>query len=223
VRGDAVLGFTKLFLSMWSMASKRSEDYAAYCENCKENITDGGYYIPFGSGPAPLYPSKVGQRAFTDIINQAERYVYITTPYLIIDFELTAALIGAAERGVDVRIITPGIADKKLVKVMTKSSYAALCRAGVRIYEYTPGFIHEKMLVSDDAYAVIGTINLDYRSLVHHFEDALWIYSSPTVLAARQGFLETETRCREVDKNAARLSFAEWLVKCGMRIFAPLL
>ena len=223
VRGAAVHGFTKLFLSMWAMASKKEEKYDKYFPICKEKITDFGYYIPFGSGPAPLYSGRVGQRAFTDIINQAERYVYITTPYLIIDHDLTAALTGAAERGVDVRIITPGIADKRLIKVMTKSSYSALIRAGVKIFEYTPGFIHEKLMVSDDLYAVIGTINLDYRSLVHHFEDALWIYSSPTVIAARDSFINIQSVSREIDTQEAGLGFFEWLVKCCMRIFAPLL
>lgn len=223
VRGAAVRGFTKLFLSLWAMASKKEEQYEKYFPECKEKVTDCGYYIPFGSGPSPLYPGRSGQRAFTDIINQAEKYVYITTPYLIIDYDLTVALMSAAERGVDVRIITPGIADKRLIKVMTKSSYSSLIRAGVRIFEYTPGFIHEKMMVSDDLYAIIGTINLDYRSLVHHFEDALWIYGSPTVLSARDSFFNTERESKEIDSDSAELGFFEWVVKCSVRIFAPLL
>lgn len=223
VRGDAVTGFVKMFLTMWEMSSRHDGDFGNYLPKSKEELSDSGYYIPFGSGPSPLYPAKVGKRAIIDIINQATKYVYITTPYLIIDFDLTSALIGAEERGVDVRIITPGIADKKMVKVMTKSAYPKLIGAGVRIFEYTPGFIHEKLLVSDDKYCIIGTINFDYRSLVHHFEDALWIYGSPTVTDARDSFLETESVSHEVTAEEARLNFFEVCVKCVLGIFAPLL
>lgn len=220
--GNAVFGFVKLFISTWDMAEGSQSDYESLLPAPSE-VSDGGFYIPFGSGPSPLYPSKVGKRAIIDIINQAKRYVYITTPYLIIDYDLTGALIGAEERGVDVRIITPGVPDKRLVKVMTKSAYPALISGGVRIYEYTPGFIHEKLIVSDDEYALIGTINMDYRSLVHHFEDALWIYKSPTVAAARAGFEATLAASSEVDPSSARLSFGEWVIKCMLRLFAPLL
>jgi cardiolipin synthase len=184
---------------------------------------DGGFYIPFGSGPSPMYSRPVGKRAILDIINQAERYAYITTPYLIIDFELTEALIGAVERGVDVRIITPGIADKKIVKIMTKSSYLGLVSHGVKIYEYTPGFIHLKAIVSDDRYAMVGTINLDYRSLEHHFEDALWCYGSPIVAHIKEDIEKTLEVSNFVSVEQARLTFFEWLIKHLLRIFAPLL
>ena len=223
LRGEAVNGLTRLFISLWDMTSGSASDFEKYITKCQEKVTDHGYYMPFGSGPGPLYPGKSGKRVFEDLINQARRYVYITTPYLIVDFDLTSSLIGAAERGVDVRIITPAKADKRLVKVMTKSSYAQLIAAGVKIYEYTPGFIHEKLVVSDDVYAVIGTINFDYRSLVHHFEDAVWICGSPTVAAARDGFLDTLSRSAEISEEEARLKLHEWVVKCLLRIFAPLL
>ncbi len=224
LEGDAVLGLLKQFLSSWDFTCRQIGDYEHYFSTVKpaEN-SDGGYYIPFGSGPAPLYKRPVGKNAFLNIINQAEKYVYITTPYLIIDYDLTEALCNAALRGVDVKIATPGIADKKIVKVMTKSSYPYLMDAGVNIYEYTPGFIHEKTLVSDDLYAVIGTINFDYRSLVHHFENAVWIFNSPTVINARVGYTELLERCTKIEGKKARLSLSEWLFRNIVRLFAPLL
>ncbi len=227
VFGMAVEGFLKLFLSSWDYTAREHSDYDALFSDFKDPIDppsgDGGFYIPFSSGPAPLYESSIGKGSLIDIINQSCDYVYITTPYLIIDYDLTEALRGAAKRGVDVRIITPGRADKKLVKIMTKSSYPHLMEAGVKIYEYLPGFIHEKLLVSDDKSAVIGTINFDYRSLVHHFEDALWIYSSPTVIKAKEEFLNTISVSDEIDEKEARLSTIERLIRNLMRVFAPLL
>ena len=222
--GHAVEGFMKLFLSLWDFTARTVSDYERLLSSVTEaEEPDGGYYLPFGTGPHPIYKSSVGKRAFLNIINRAERYVYITTPYLVVDYDLTEAICNAAARGVDVRIVTPGIADKKIIKIMTKSSYPTLMRAGVKIFEYAPGFIHEKTLVADDKYAVIGTINLDYRSLMHNFECAVWIYSSPTVVAARDAFLTTLEDCAKMNGRFARLTFFEWLVRCGVKIFAPLL
>ena len=158
-----------------------------------------------------------------NLINQAQRYVNITTPYLIIDYELTEALRCAALRGVEVEIITPGIPDKKLVNVMTRSAYPFLIETGVRIYEYTPGFIHEKTVVVDDLFAVIGTINFDYRSLVHHFENAVWMYKTQTVAAAREDFLKTRECSRIMDGRRARLTFFERTLRAVIKLFAPLL
>ncbi|MBQ7326542.1 MAG: cardiolipin synthase [Clostridia bacterium] len=222
--GDAVGGLMKHFLSSWDFTCGTISDYDRYfsaVEPCK--FSDGGYYLPFGSGPAPIYERPVGKNAFLNLINQARNYVYITTPYLIIDYELTQALCNAALRGVDVRIITPGIPDKKKVKIMTKSSYPYLMKAGVKIYEYIPGFIHEKTFVCDDKYAVIGTINFDYRSLAHHFENAVWMYASPTVLVAKDEFLKTVTESERVDDKRSRLTLGEWITKNAIRLFAPLL
>lgn len=182
-----------------------------------------GYLIPFGSGPAPAYLEPVGKNTLMNLIGIARRYLYITTPYLIIDYDLTEALRSAAKRGVDVRIITPAIADKKMVKIMTKSSYPRLIEAGVRIFEYTPGFIHEKLLVSDDRYAVVGTINLDYRSLVHHFEDGLWLFDDPEIPKMRDCFLSTESKSCEIPMESAGLGVRELVVRSLVRIFSPLL
>ena len=223
LEGEAVRGLCRLFLSLWELTSGEREKYGGFLNTGAGQNSDGGYYIPFGSGPRPMYAHQVGKRTFLDIINQAEQYVYITTPYLIIDFDLSEALRGAALRGVDVRIITPAKADKPMVKVMTKSSYPHLMESGVKIYEYTPGFIHSKTLACDDRYAVIGTINLDYRSLVHHFEDGVWMYMSPTVIDIRRDFLSTMAQSHRMTKDEARLNLFEWAVRCGIRLFAPLL
>ncbi len=224
LEGDAVCGLLKLFLGSWDFTSKTISDYEELISTVSSaEASDGGFYIPFGSGPSPIYKRPVGKNVFLNIINQAERYVYITTPYLIIDYDLTESLRNAALRGVDVRIVTPGVADKKKVKIMTKSAYPHLMEAGVKIYEYTPGFIHEKTLVCDDEYAVVGTINFDYRSLVHHFENAVWIYKSETVLTAKAEFLATLEVSMQADAALSRLTFLEWVVRNGIRLFAPLL
>ena len=224
IEGDAAEGFLRLFILSWDFTANSLTDLKRYLPSENETReSDGGYYIPFGSGPAPIYERPVGKNVLLNIINQAESYVYITTPYLVIDYDLTESLRNAALRGVDVRIITPGIADKKIVKVMTKSAYPYLMNAGVRIYEYSPGFIHEKTVVSDDSYAVIGTINLDYRSFVHHYEDAVWIYGSPVVLNIRDEFLRTVSVSNQKDAREAKLSPLEWVVRNLVRIFAPLL
>ena len=224
IEGRAVSGFLKMFLSSWDHTSGELSDAALYADTVSAaRESDGGFYLPFGSGPAPIYSRPVGKNALLNLINQAERYFYVTTPYLIVDYDLTESLANAAGRGVDVRIITPRLADKRLVKLMTKSAYPYLIRSGVRIYEYAPGFIHEKTVVCDDAYAIVGTINLDYRSLVHHYEDAVWIYGSPTVLKIREEFMKTVSVSNQKDSKEARLSLAERITRNLIRIFAPLL
>lgn len=224
IRGLAVGGLLKLFLSSWDFVSKTISDYDALLSSVEEaDNPDGGYYLPFGSGPNPIYRRQVGKNCFLNIINQAERYVYITTPYLIIDYDLTESLRNAALRGVDVRIITPGIADKKAVKIMTKSSYPYLIEAGVKIYEYAPGFIHEKLIVSDGEYAVVGTINFDFRSLVHHFECAVWMHKTDTVDLIKDGFCQTLADSVRVSSDKSRLTFTEWVLRNAVRLFFPLL
>ncbi len=230
LEGDAVKGFARMFLVMWDITQGVTSDYGKYLtrgttdtEKEGETVDDGGYYLTYGSGPLPIYPIHVGERAFLDLINRAERYLYITTPYLIVGYDLTDALRGAAQRGVDVRIITPRAADKKLVKLLTKSSYPYLMEAGVKIYEYVPGFIHEKTLVSDDAYAIVGSINFDYRSLIHHYENAVWMYGTPTVPLIRESFEQTLRETELMTRKRARLTVKEWIVRCLVRLIAPLL
>ena len=224
LRGEALRGLIKEFFTGWDLTARTVSDYGYYLD-CVESVEngDGGYYLPFSSGPAPIYQRPVGKNAFLNLINQARNYVYITTPYLVIDYDMTEALCNAALRGVDVRIITPGIPDKKKVWIMTQSAYPYLMKSGVKIYEYTPGFIHEKCFVADDKYAVIGTINFDYRSLVHNYENAVWMYVSPTCLSVRDEFMQTLKHCRQIDENKCKLSIRDWIIRNGIRLFAPLL
>ena len=223
--GAAALGFARLFLMLYDFTTGKHSDYGKYlsfeADECAH--AQGGFLIPFGSGPAPIYPERVGKNALMNIINSSKGYLYITTPYLIIDYDITEAIRAAARRGVDVRIITPGIADKKIVKIMTKSSYPYLIRAGVRIFEYLPGFIHEKLIVSDDKFAVVSTINFDYRSLVHHFEDGLWICGGSVVEQIRESFMKTEGASGEILPSEAKMGFGERIIRNLIRIFAPLL
>lgn len=225
IKGFGALGFVKLFLTMWDLTVGSVSNYIGYFSDIPDMSAedDGGYYIPFGSGPAPVYARPVGKNAFLNVINQAERYVYITTPYLIIDYTLTEALRCAARRGVEVVIVTPAKADKKRVKVMTKSAYPSLMCDGVKIMEYTPGFIHEKIMISDDKYAIVGSINFDYRSLVHHYEDALWMYNTKTVISIRDELYKTMSVSHRITDEEARLTPYECAVRNTLRLFAPLL
>ena len=223
IYGNAVIGLTALFLSLWELSSKGDEDISRFLCTRADAMGDGGFYIPYGSGPSPAYKRPVGKGVLLDIINQAHSYLYLTTPYLVIDYDLTEALRGAAARGVDVRIITPGIADKKIVKVMTKSSYPYLLDGGVQIFEYSPGFIHEKTVVCDDLYATVGTINLDYRSLVHHYEDGVWMYGTATVSEIRDAYMKTLADSKKITAKEARLNLLERLIRNAVRLIAPLL
>ena len=166
----------------------------------------------------------MGENVYLNIINQAKRYVYIATPYLIIDNEMMTALCLASKRGVDVRIITPGIPDKKLVFLLTQSYYQQLLEAGVRIFEYTPGFIHAKNFVCDDEIAVVGTINLDYRSLYLHFECATWMYQCQAVGQVKEDMTATFEDSREITLDMCR---RQNIFRRGMqsilRLFAPML
>jgi cardiolipin synthase len=224
LEGMAVRGLIELFLVGYTLASGKSTDFGKYLLDVSpsENA-DNGYYLVFGSGPDPMYKEPVGKNAFINVINQAKDYIYITTPYLIIDFDLTEALRGAAKRGVDVRIITPNIPDKPLVKLLTESSYPYLMQGGVSIFEYTPGFIHEKNLICDDKYAIIGTINLDYRSLVHNYEDAVWMYNAPIIETMRNEFMNTLSVSSLVTRASAKHTLKEKIVRTVVKMFAPLL
>jgi len=227
VSGKAALGFTSLFISLYDMTSRSFSDYGELFpspeDESRKSERKNGFVLPIGTGPMPFYKNQVGKNALMNIIGSVERYVYITTPYLIIDYDLTEALIRAAGRGVDVRIITPGIADKRFIKIMTKSAYPTLSSGGVRIFEYKEGFIHEKLLVADDKVAMIGTVNLDYRSLVHHFEDALVIFLSDEIMRIKDGAMDTLSHSHEITGDDTKLNFAEKAMRSLVRIFFPLL
>ena len=223
LKGEAVFNLTVMFLSMWDYLDSTTgkTDYSRYYptvwdENAK------GYVQPFADNP--LDDEAVGETVYLNLINKAKRYVYITTPYLILSSEMFTALTSAAKCGVDVRIITPHIPDKWYVHAVSRSHYQPLIEAGVKIYEYTPGFIHAKTFVVDDDYAVVGTINLDYRSLYLHFECAVWMYQTPSVAQVRDDFFKTQQISQEITLEECRsLSFPRRLGRSVLRVFAPLM
>lgn len=184
---------------MWNAIEHTDNDYNKYLD-----ATDGTYkavmkdcYVqPYSDNP--LGQDRIGEDVYLNILKNAKDYVYITTPYLIITDEMERELRLAVKRGVDVRIVTPGIPDKKLVYRITRSYYEPLCSAGVRIYEYTPGFCHAKQWVCDDEVSVVGTINMDYRSLYLHFENAVFIYNKATALSVKQDMLNNFEAGHEV-------------------------
>ena len=180
-----------------------------------------GWIAPYGE--TPLDDVNVGQNIYENILNQAKRYCYIFTPYLIIDTDMINALIMAAKRGVDVRIVTPGIPDKKIVYNITRSFYSQLIAGGVKIYEYTPGFIHAKVFVSDDRIATVGTLNLDYRSLYLHFENGIYLYDAKGVLDVKKDAEETLSVSHRVTAEESRRSLIHTFLFSIIRIFAPLM
>lgn len=222
LEGTAVRSLTILFLSIWNVQSAQRlpvDDYLA----APAPAANDGCIIPFGDGPAPVDEYDIGKGVYMNMINAARDYLYITTPYLICDHELLSALRTAALRGVDVRLITPHIPDKKTVFLMTRSNYAQLLRDGVKIFEYTPGFIHAKNFVCDDKFAVCGTINLDYRSLVHHFECGAWMYDTAIVADMKADFLKTQAVSEQMREDMALLKPWQLISARVMKVFSPLL
>lgn len=220
LHGDAVWSLTVMFLALWDYVRNEQDEFDAFAPT--DTVAAPGYVQPFND--SPLDNDAVGENVYMNIINRAKEYVYITTPYLIIDNEMITALSTAAKSGIDVRIITPHVADKKIVHSLTRSHYEVLLAAGVRIYEYTPGFIHAKSFVSDDEYGVVGTINLDFRSLYLHYECAAWMYQTPAVAAIKQDFLATLARSQEVPPDAClKVRGLRRLGLSILRIFAPLM
>ena len=221
LEGDAVWSMTVSFLSMWDFTRNEEERFAPFHPDPAHGGAEG-YVQPYHDCPWDEEP--VGQTVYLNLINRAKKYVYITTPYLIIDYSITMALTSAAKSGVDVRIITPHIPDKKTVFEVTRAYYQELLEAGVQIFEYEPGFIHSKNFVVDDLYATVGTVNLDYRSMFLHFENGVVLYDTPTVAEIRDDFLDTQTKCLMVTETECRL--VPWyrkLVRSILKIFAPLL
>ena len=169
-----------------------------------------------------MYPRSVGEDVYINIINMARRYLYIMTPYLIIDYRLREALILAAERGVDVRIVVPHIPDKKVAFALTRSNYMALIKGGVKIYEYTPGFVHAKGFLADDKIAVVGTINLDYRSFLHHYENAVLMYCTAAIPAIKEDMLRTiAASSLQTEEDAKKNVVWRWVCEIA-KLFAPL-
>ncbi len=202
LKGPAARSFTLMFLQMWYIGEENT-DYDTWLSAPVEEYGDAaGYVMPYCDSPLDEY--KAGEAVYMDILYRATDYVHIMSPYLILDGELETALCFAAQRGVDVKLILPGIPDKKVAYSLAKTHYRALHEAGVKIYEYTPGFVHAKSFVSDDTKAVVGTINLDYRSLYHHFECATYIYKTECVPEIEKDFQETLAKCRTVTTESIK-------------------
>ena len=198
LKGEAVWNMTVMFMHMWSVVngSRTPMEHELHMPHRyhPEAFEEDGFVQPYSD--TPLDGEVLGENVYLNIINRARKYVYICTPYLIIDNEMMTALCLAAKSGVDVRIMTPGVPDKKMVFLLTQSYYEQLLEAGVRVYEYQPGFLHAKSFVCDDEIAVVGTINLDYRSLYFHFENGVWFYKNKVVADIFQDFKETSELLR---------------------------
>lgn len=222
LQGDAVWGFTTMFLEMWNAFNTPEDVFEQFRPPRSLTACFGtdGYVQPFADSPVDDEPT--GENVYIELLAQARHYAYIFTPYLIIDNEVKSALRLAAKRGVDVRIVTPGIPDKTLAYRLTRSNYAPLLEAGIRIYEYTPGFLHAKSCVCDDELAFIGTINIDYRSLYLHFECGTLLYKTNTVMDLKQDFLDTLDNCREVQPGEFSNKLFGRLFNAVLRLFAPL-
>ena len=221
IKGDAVKSFTLMFLQMWSIEEKNPE-FKKYLEYDTKAEEAEGFVIPYGD--CPLDDDKLGERVYMDILNRSHKYVHIMTPYLILDGELETAIKFAAERGVEVSIILPGIPDKKAVNALAKTHYKSLLESGVNIYEYTPGFVHAKVCVSDDVNAVVGSINLDYRSLYHHFECATYMPGVSCIKDIEKDFQETVAKCTHVTAETIKKEkIAVKVTGVLLKAIAPLL
>ena len=225
MKGQAAQSFALMFLEMWGIEEKELEfDRFLGTDASFGRLGEKapGYVMPYGD--CPLDDERVGERVYMDILNRAHKYVHIMTPYLILDGEMETALKFAAERGVDVKLILPGIPDKLAAYALAKSHYRSLLDSGVKIYEYTPGFVHAKLFVSDDREGVVGTINLDYRSLYHHFECAAYLYGVPCLADMEADYQATLTQCQTVTYETLKAEpWTRKLLGCIMKAVAPLM
>lgn len=222
LQGDAVRSFTQMFLQMWYFDEKKPEFSPFLSAPTNPPAHSTGFILPFGD--CPLDNDKVGKQVYMDILNRAERYVHILSPYLILDGDLENAMVFAAERGVDVSIVIPGISDQMVPHALACTHYKPLLEAGVKIYEYTPGYVHAKVFVSDDREAVVGTINLDYRSLYHHFECATYLNGVACIGDIEADFLQTMEKSKEITlENRKEIKFSRRLLGFLAKAVAPLL
>ena len=221
MEGEAVRGLTLIFLQMWGATQKEPIDPVPFLKPAHSPNPSDAVVVPYAD--TPLDEEPVGENVYINLINHADEYVYLTTPYLIISDEMQRALTLAARRGVDVRIVTPGIPDKKMVFRVTRSHYARLAAHGVRIFEFTPGFVHAKQAVADGKAAVVGTINLDYRSLYLHFENACWFSGCDAVGDVKSDFEDLFTQSREVTGQYRVRTVAVRGLDCLLRLFSPLM
>jgi len=224
LRGDAAWSFTVMFLQMWRLSGGEAEDdISRYMPQSDpfDHLPRNGYVQPYADSPMDF--DNVGEHVYLQMIGSAKRYLYINTPYLIIDDSMVSALTLAAKSGVDVRIITPHRWDKRFVHMTTRSYYRDLIRAGVRVYEYSNGFLHSKTFVADDESATVGTTNLDFRSLYLHFECGVWMCGTSAVAEIKEDFLRTLEVCEEMTEKSCRDTLIERMLQPVLRLFAPLM
>ena len=227
LRGEAVFSFVVMFLTLWGYLRGVTEDIDSFRPlsgkpESREGCTGSGYIQPYAD--SPMDGEMLGETIYFNLINKAKRYVYITTPYLIVSNEMVVALSVAAKAGVDVRIMTPYHPDKPLVHAVTRSYYKILINSGVKIYEYLPGFVHSKTFVVDDEYATVGTINMDYRSFYFHFECGVFLYAADCIAAMKDDFENTLPSCKSI--GSEDFEGGRWykaLFRSVLRVFAPLM
>lgn len=220
LKGDACWNLTKMFLQMWQFQTGEDINYSLY--HPTEKYESDGFVVPFGDTPLDNVNPIAG--TYLNMINSAKDYVYICTPYLILDNETITALTMAAQSGVDVRIITPKTPDKLFVHLVTRTYYKPLIESGVKIYEYLPGFIHSKTIVSDDVVSTVGTANLDFRSLYLHFECCVYQYSSKTALDIKDDFMKTLAVSENITMDWVYNRSVPYRIFCAiLKMFAPLM
>ena len=222
-RMEAVAGFTAMFLEMWNVNDEHIEDCGEYIQASKKySVSTDGFVIPFGD--TPLDEVYVGKRAYINNLNNASEYTYIMTPYLVIDDEMYECMKYAAQRGVDVKIIMPHIPDKKYAFYLARTYYKELLKAGIEIYEYTPGFVHAKMSISDGKKAIVGTVNHDYRSLYLHYECAAYMLNVPAVMDIERDFKDTLELSQKITlEDVKHFNIFTKLLGHIIRLVAPLL
>jgi len=222
LEGECVWELTELFLTDYGVNVLKMptlrEDLYPTCAN-----EEDGYVIPFGDGPSPMYQNRVAKSAIKNLIDSSTKYCWITTPYLIPDNDICLSLENAALRGVDVVIVTPDIPDKRIVFAITKSYYPRLMKAGVKIYQYTPGFIHAKSYLADGKNAIIGTVNLDYRSLAHNFENGVWLYKAKCIEDIEADLKQVISESKKIDKKMLKINPLRKFMRGIIKIFAPLM
>ncbi|MBQ9011738.1 MAG: cardiolipin synthase [Bacilli bacterium] len=220
LKGKAVWNMTIMFMTLWDFVRNEKYSYKQYAPTL-ENINSDGFVAPYCDNPWDH--EATGETIYLNMISKANKYIYITTPYLIIDNEMVTALCNAAKSGIDVRIITPGVPDKKMINEVTKSYYDQLIKSGVKIYEYSKGFIHAKTFIVDDLYATVGTVNLDYRSLYLHFENGVWLYNAKVIKDIKNDFEETIDISEQVCLEKTKFNLLKNLKRQILMVIAPLM
>jgi len=229
LRGEASYSFTSMFLQTWKYYADRyyeeDMDYELYKPQVymdeAEPLEYAGFIQPYGD--SPVDDEQTSEGVYLNLVTKASRYIYIATPYFVVGNELLTAICMAAKSGVDVRILTPHVADKVYVHATTRSYYRQLVEAGVRVYEYTPGFVHSKLVVVDDKVCTVGTVNMDFRSLYLHFECGVWVYQNAAVQAVRDDLVSTYRISQEITLEDTKAGLIMRLVNTLLRLFAPLM